>query len=75
MGTWLRGPLVMQGGDVGTQYRSGIYWHTLEQREIAQAAVEYMQDELGVRLPIITPAVFDILTSETGVIVRQGHPP
>ena len=24
-----------QGGDVGTQYRSGIYWHTQEQKKIA----------------------------------------
>ncbi|PRW57568.1 peptide methionine sulfoxide reductase [Chlorella sorokiniana] len=25
-----------QGGDIGTQYRTGIYWHTDEQEEVAQ---------------------------------------
>lgn len=39
----------MQGGDVGTQYRSGIYWHTEQQWEIGEAALEYMHDKLGVR--------------------------
>ena len=37
-----------QGCDVGTQYRSGIYWHTGQQREMAEAALEYTQDKLGV---------------------------
>ena len=29
-----------QGGDVGTQYRSGIYYHTPEQKEIAEALIK-----------------------------------
>ena len=37
-----------QGCDVGTQYRSGIYWHSGQQREMAEAALEYTQDKLGV---------------------------
>ena len=26
-----------QGGDIGSQYRTGIYWHTPEQQQVAQA--------------------------------------
>jgi peptide-methionine (S)-S-oxide reductase len=29
-----------QGNDVGPQYRSGIYWHTPAQREVAQAVLD-----------------------------------
>jgi peptide-methionine (S)-S-oxide reductase len=35
-----------QGNDVGTQYRSGIYWHTPEQEAVAQA----VRDELNAQL-------------------------
>lgn len=51
---WAQGFLVTQGDDVGTQYRSGIYWHTEEQRELAEAALEFMHDKLGVRPGTIT---------------------
>ena len=44
--------LVIQGSDVGTQYRSGIYWHSEEQREAAEGALEYMQDHLGVSVTL-----------------------
>lgn len=30
-------PCAGQGGDVGTQYRSGIYWHDEEQKAVAEA--------------------------------------
>lgn len=36
-----------QGHDVGTQYRSGIYWHQPEQAAVAQAVI----DELSAALP------------------------
>jgi len=36
-----------QGNDVGTQYRSGIYWHRPEQAAVAQAVM----DELSAALP------------------------
>ena len=32
-----------QGNDVGTQYRSAIYWDTEEQRELAEASREMLQ--------------------------------
>jgi peptide-methionine (S)-S-oxide reductase len=35
-----------QGNDVGTQYRSAIYWTTDEQRQTALASRERFQDEL-----------------------------
>ncbi len=38
----------MQGGDVGTQYRSGVYTTTAEQQAAAEAAIERLNDKLGV---------------------------
>ena len=35
-----------QGNDVGTQYRSAIYWNTLEQREQAEASRAMYQEQL-----------------------------
>ncbi len=39
-----------QGNDVGTQYRSGIYWHTTEQRDIAKAVLDEARQALGGRV-------------------------
>ena len=36
-----------QGNDVGTQYRSGIYWTTAAQRQAAEASRERYQQALG----------------------------
>jgi len=36
-----------QGNDVGTQYRSGVYWHTEAQREAAEASRERYAAALG----------------------------
>jgi len=36
-----------QGNDVGTQYRSGIYWTTEAQRDAAVASLEMFQEELS----------------------------
>jgi peptide-methionine (S)-S-oxide reductase len=35
-----------QGADVGTQYRSGIYWHSETQRRAAEASLEAYQQAL-----------------------------
>jgi peptide-methionine (S)-S-oxide reductase len=35
-----------QGNDVGTQYRSAIYWHGAAQRDVALASREMYQAEL-----------------------------
>lgn len=39
-----------QGADVGTQYRSGIYWHTEAQRELAAAVLKEANDHHGGRV-------------------------
>jgi peptide-methionine (S)-S-oxide reductase len=36
-----------QGNDVGTQYRSGIYYHTEEQKAVAESALNRMQEKYG----------------------------
>lgn len=46
-----------QGGDVGTQYRSGIYYHTPEQKAAAEAKLK----ELAAAFPV--GALFHCLTS------------
>ena len=39
--------LNQQGNDVGTQYRSGIYYHNDEQKQIAEEVKERMQSQFG----------------------------
>ena len=39
-----------QGNDVGTQYRSGIYWHSPEQAEVARAVMAEADARVGGRL-------------------------
>ena len=34
-----------QGADVGTQYRSGIYWHDAEQAQVAKSVMKTLQQE------------------------------
>ena len=41
-----------QGNDVGTQYRSGIYWTTEAQKTVVEAAVKKAQSQLN--RPIVT---------------------
>jgi peptide-methionine (S)-S-oxide reductase len=43
-----------QGNDVGTQYRSGIYFTTPEQEQVAQAVIRDMQQEAASSRPIVT---------------------
>jgi peptide-methionine (S)-S-oxide reductase len=41
-----------QGNDVGTQYRSGIYWHDLAQVSVAQAVMDEVRAAMAV--PLVT---------------------
>ena len=43
-----------QGHDVGTQYRSGIYFSTEAQREVAQALIDELTAEQAFGAPIVT---------------------
>ena len=43
-----------QGNDVGTQYRSGIYFSTDEQRVVAQALMDELAADKAFGAPIVT---------------------
>ena len=43
-----------QGGDVGTQYRSAIFYHNDEQKEKAEAMIKTLTDENVYDRPIVT---------------------
>lgn len=43
-----------QGADMGTQYRSGIYYHTPEQKEIAQQTIRELEAQKVWDQPIVT---------------------
>lgn len=50
-----------QGNDVGTQYRSGIYCSTAEQKAVAAASLELYQAALSKEgLPAVTTEIVDI---------------
>ena len=34
-----------QGNDIGTQYRSGIYWTDIEQKELAEVVIKQLKNE------------------------------
>ncbi len=46
-----------QGADVGTQYRSGVYWHTEEQRDIAEKYKKRLDESGAFNDPIVTEIV------------------
>ena len=46
-----------QGGDVGTQYRSAIFYHTPEQRETAEAVIAELTAARVWDAPIVTEVV------------------
>src|SRR5579871_6418744 len=46
-----------QGNDVGTQYRSGIYYHNDEQKQIALASKEALERSGAYSRPVVTEIV------------------
>lgn len=55
----------LQGGDVGTQYRSGIYTHDEEQAAAAAARIKQLNEKLGVSRAVGCP-LWDQPRSGTG---------
>ena len=58
-----------QGGDVGTQYRSGIYYHTAEQKEIAENLIK----ELTAQKIFDNPIVTEVETIKDFYIAEDYH--
>lgn len=46
-----------QGADIGTQYRSAIFCHSIEQRDEARAMVERLNEYLPPHSPVVTEIV------------------
>jgi peptide-methionine (S)-S-oxide reductase len=59
--------LDLQGNDVGSQYRSGIYYHTEEQKVEAVASMK--EEEAKLRKPIMT----EILPATTYYLAEDYH--
>lgn len=58
-----------QGNDSGSQYRGGIYTHTAEQKEEAQAFLKEAQSRYQVSYPI--SSAFYVIDYETESTVRE----
>jgi len=43
-----------QGNDIGTQYRSGIYFTTPEQEQVARTLIDELQQDASFSAPIVT---------------------
>ena len=50
-----------QGNDVGTQYRSGVYYHSEEQKDVTEAYISDLEQQNTFANPIVTEvAAFDV---------------
>ena len=58
-----------QGADVGTQYRSVIFYHTPEQRTIAEASKRALEDSNPYTQPIVT----EIAAASTFYVAEEAH--
>ena len=57
-----------QGNDVGTQYRSAIFYHDLKQKEIAEVSKRELENEGVYKNPIVTE-----ITPFTGFYVAEDY--
>ena len=58
-----------QGGDVGTQYRSAIYYHTEEQKQIVEETIQEITEAAIWDGPIVT----EVLRFEKFYIAEEYH--
>ena len=58
-----------QGNDVGTQYRSAIFWHTLEQKSEAEAVIAELTTAKQFDAPIVT----EVTEAETFYPAEDYH--
>ena len=49
--------LNQQGADIGSQYRSAIFYHTDEQKKIAEQTIKRLEEEKKFNNPIVTEVV------------------
>jgi peptide-methionine (S)-S-oxide reductase len=61
-----------QGNDVGTQYRSAIFWHTPEQKTEAEAAIAELTATQRLGAPIVTTVV-EAVTFYAAEDYHQGY--
>ncbi len=61
-----------QGNDVGTQYRSAIFWHTPEQKDDAEAAIAALTSANQFDAPIVTE-VTEAVTFYPAEDYHQGY--
>ncbi len=58
-----------QGNDAGTQYRSGIYFHTAEQKAVAEQLIAELNAEKVFRDPIVT----EVVAAQTFYVAEDYH--
>lgn len=58
-----------QGADVGTQYRSAIFYHTDEQRKVAEAYKAKLNESGAFQAPIVT----EIVPADTFYVAEDYH--
>ncbi len=58
-----------QGNDVGTQYRSAIFYHTPEQKQQAEAMIKKLTDEQVFDKPIVT----EVTAASTFYVAEDYH--
>ncbi len=58
-----------QGNDVGTQYRSVIYFHSAEQKEVATSLIRRLEDEKIWNSPVVT----EVLAEPTFFPAEEYH--
>lgn len=58
-----------QGNDIGTQYRSGVYYNSLVQKEVAEAVIKDMTLQQVWREPIVT----EVVAADTFYTAEEYH--